>query len=69
MLRSGGHEGELVGGVKADEPARRRVGLEHLGPAIAGSFAALRTAEDALDKVLAQGQVVEAAFFFHRKER
>ena len=60
MLRSGGHEGELVGSVKADEAAGGRFGLEHLGPAVIG--------KDALDKVLAQREIIEAAFFFHWQE-
>lgn len=63
-----GHEGQLVGGVKADQAAGRRVGLEHLGPAIAGPFAALRTTKDALDRVRAQGEVAEATFFFRGQE-
>jgi len=54
-----GHEGELVGGKKADEAARGRVTLWHLGPAIVG--------EDALDRVLAEGGV-EAALLFEGKQ-
>jgi hypothetical protein len=43
-----------------DQPAGRRLPIQHLRPAVVGPFAALRTMKHPLDKVLAQGHMVQA---------
>jgi len=47
--------------VEAHQAAGRWVVLQQLGPAVIG--------KEALDKVLAEGQVVEAALFLHWQQR
>ena len=58
MLGSMRHERELMGGMEPCQATRRGHLLEHLRPVIVG--------KDSLDKVLAEGHVVEAAFFLQR---